>query len=111
MKATGIEVAKGKPISLAATGEFQIAKDTEAWLCQPNGVTIEYYRGLPLGRLIAAIRPPNGATGDDPGELKVIDIGDRRDLVPEQDGQLLLRINDSPALWRDNAGSVQIQVR
>ncbi len=110
-QATGIDVAKGKPVSLAATGEFQIAKDTEAWMCQPNGVTIEYYRGRPLGRLIAAILPPNAASGDDPGELKVIDIGERREIVPEQDGQLLLRINDSPALWRDNAGSIEVRVQ
>ena len=110
-QATGIDVVKGKSLSITATGEFQIAKDSEAWICQPNGVTLEYYRGLPLGRLTAAILPATAADPNSPRELVVLDVGDRGTIIPDRDGQLLLRINDSPALWRDNAGSIDVRIQ
>lgn len=113
-QATHVGVEKGKPITLSTSGEFQIAFDTEPWLCRANGVTIEYYRGLPLGRLIAAIMPSPLGAGDEsayPHELAVIDVGERATIVPEFNGQLYLRINESPAHWRDNKGSIRVQVR
>lgn len=107
---TGFQVTQGKSLTITASGEFQIARDREPWPCQANGITIEYYRGLPLGRLIAAILPPPAPDGSI-NDLTVIDIGSSATITPSFDGELLLRINDSPALWRDNAGWTQVNVR
>ncbi len=109
-QSTGLQVTKGKSLTITASGEFQIARDTEPWPCQANGVTLEYYRGLPLGRLIAAILPssaPDGSIAD----LVVIDVGNQATIIPNLDGRLLLRLNESPAHWRDNAGNIKVHVR
>ncbi len=109
-QATGIQIVKGKSLTITASGEFQIAKDTEPWPCQPNGVTLEYYRGLPLGRLIAAILPAP-STDNSTGEFVVIDVGNQATIIPNLDGLLLLRLNESPAHWRDNVGAIRVDIR
>jgi hypothetical protein len=110
---TGIAVARGQSVTIRAAGEFQIANDGQPWPCQANGVTIEYYRGRPLGRLVAAVLPSTAAgTSADEflRELSVIDVGPSATIMPEVDGQLLLRLNESPARWRDNAGSLTVTI-
>jgi hypothetical protein len=60
--------------------------------------------------LIAAILPSvasDGAIAD----LVVIDIGSSGTFTSTFDGQLLFRLNESPADWRDNAGTIKVHVR
>jgi hypothetical protein len=114
---TAFTVEKGKPLAIVADGEFQIAHDGQPWPCRANGVTIEYYQGKPLGRLIGAILPyatddiEDDPAIDFPQQLDVIDIGDRATIVPERTGQLLLRVNESPSHWRDNRGSLSVTIQ
>jgi hypothetical protein len=109
-QATKLNVHAGQPLTISASGEFQIAYDTEPWPCQANGVTIEYYRGRPLGRLLAAILPITEDSVEYPRELEVIDIGNGATIVPAFTGYLLLRINDSPARWGDNQGLLAVTI-
>jgi hypothetical protein len=109
-QSTGVGVTNGKSLTITASGEFQIARDTEPWPCQANGVTVEYYRGIPLGRLIAAVLPSPDSEGS-LADLIEIDVGSSATITPLLDGELLLRLNDSPAHWRDNAGNIEVNVR
>ena len=52
---TTFEVKKGQTYEINASGRFQVADDGTPWPCEPGGVTIEYFRGHPLGMLMAGI--------------------------------------------------------
>ncbi|MDW8037925.1 MAG: hypothetical protein RMI90_07775 [Thermoguttaceae bacterium] len=50
-------VEAGRTYLLMASGRYQVADKPKIWWCEPNGVSIQYYRGRPLGMLLAAVRP------------------------------------------------------
>ncbi len=52
---TGLRVEAGKRVKLTAEGQFTLADDPKPWISEPNGVTIRYHRGLPLGILLAVV--------------------------------------------------------
>lgn len=101
------EIQKGKTYQLSASGRYQIANDGKPWPCEPGGVTLEYYRGYPLGMLMA------GTLGKDKnveGLLNPIAVGLSHTFTAERDGVLCFRINESPAEMGDNSGSLKVQV-
>lgn len=80
------------------------------WESEPNGVTIEYYRGYPIGALIGTWASIEGEHPSKPWERFL--IGKGRDLpVPERDSILLLRVNDRPSGVRDNAGEYTVTLQ
>ena len=66
---SGIRLEAGKAYQLAASGQYQVGRDEpppdllelaqrpQTWLSEPNGVSIHYVHGRPLGILLAAVRP------------------------------------------------------
>lgn len=104
---TGIEVTAGQKLSIMGDGRFILKRDPLPWWSEAEGVTIEYFNSRPLGRLLAAI-PDEDAVKS--GRFTPIDIG-RNGVIPVSDnGRLFLKINDSPAQYYDNEGSIKIQV-
>jgi hypothetical protein len=103
------QVAAGEQISLTARGEFQIAHDGQPWPAQPNGVTLEYHHGIPLGRLLVCILPTeeNFESLEAP---KPIEIGASSSFVAPQSGTFWFRLNDSPAKLSDNQGTVRVKL-
>ena len=55
-QSSGWQVEAGRTYRLIASGRYQVAQKPKVWWCEPGGVTIRYYRGRPLGMLLAAIR-------------------------------------------------------
>ena len=108
-QATGWKLEAGKAYRITAAGQFQIANDGEPWPCEPNGVTIEYHDGMPLGALLGAIASTKPSEGD-PSFAKPMLIGSEAVIQPKSDGVLCLRGNDSPAKLGDNVGSVEVKI-
>ncbi|MEN6558532.1 MAG: hypothetical protein ABFC54_10175 [Thermoguttaceae bacterium] len=118
---TGLRLEKGKNYALTATGRFQIAHAAttddrsspkkKTWPCEPGGVSIRYYRGRPLGMLLAAVRPEEPARDGDSALLHPTAIGLGATLAPTESGTLFLKINDAPGELADNAGTLQVEVR
>jgi hypothetical protein len=108
-QATGWKLEAGKSYRVTATGQFQIANDGQPWPCEPNGVTIEYHDGQPLGALLGAIASMKPSEGD-PSFAAPILIGSAAVIQPKSDGVLCLRVNDSPAKLGDNAESVDVKI-
>ena len=102
-QSTGIQIEANRTYEFTASGQFQIKHDGKPWISQAGGVTIEYYRGRPLGQLIASIK-----SEDSPSSTTA--IGRRRDVKFDQSGELYLRINESPAAWDDNQGSLEVTI-
>ena len=53
-QSAGVRVEAGQTYVLEAAGRYQVAHEPQVWWCEPGGVTIRYYRGRPLGMLLAA---------------------------------------------------------
>jgi len=109
-QSAGIRLEAGKTYRLKASGRYQIASEPRIWWCEPNGVTIRYYAGRPLGMLLAAVHPDPYGPAAKSSLLSPIEVGLDAELTPAETGTLYLRINDSPAELRDNTGSLQVQV-
>jgi hypothetical protein len=107
-QSSGILIQAGEKVSIAASGKYQVGDDPKPWLCEPQGVTIEYHRGNPLGMLMAAVAP--ASTGEASSPLQDIPIGARRELSFKTSGVLYFRINEASAGLKDNRGELSIAV-
>lgn len=108
---TGLRLEAGGSYRLRAWGRYQVAQRGGIWWSEPNGVSIRYYQGRPLGVLLAAVRPDKLPPDGTSALLEPVAIGLQYVVRPEQSGTLFLKINDSPAELHDNAGQLQVEVR
>ncbi len=109
-QSSGYRLETGATYKIEARGRYQVVAQPQVWWCEPNGVTIRYHQGQPLGIVLGAIvdetEQPDGAVA-----LlvpQVIGLGGEFPIITG--GTLYLRINDSPAELADNAGTVEIQL-
>lgn len=128
-QSTGLEIAPDSTVDIAASSRFQVATsdrsedlDPEAakwgreaqtpvpWICEPQGVTIEYYQQRPLGMLMAAIV---NADNVDKGTrlLHPTAVGRRGQVSTKTGGTLFLRINERTDHMGDNAGEITVHIR
>lgn len=104
---TKFQVQRGKTYTIKAKGRYQIADNEAPWECEPGGITIEYYRGHPLGMLMAgSVAEQDGAKG----LLQQQPIGLNGVFTAESDGFICFRVNESPANLDDNSGSLIVTI-
>ena len=109
-QSSGVQLETGVSYSLQASGRYQLANELQPWWCEPNGVTIRYHQGEPLGILLGVIRPEHQGTGlTQLAQPKV--LGSQQTLTSQVTGTLYLRINDSPAELADNLGEVNVKIQ
>lgn len=110
-QSTGFAVEAGKTYELTASGQFVLSRGKQPWISEPGGVTIEYYGGMPLGVLLAAVSDPANPGGGLTPLASPQVIGTAGKFTPKFSGTLYLCVNDSPAKLADNEGSVSVQIR
>jgi hypothetical protein len=108
-QSSGIRVLAGSTYELAAAGRYQLVAGPPVWWCEPNGVTIRYWHGRPLGQLLAAVRHDDPQTQG--GLVQSTVVGLRNEFTPERSGTLYFRINDSPAELADNEGTLNVSLK
>lgn len=109
-QSTGIRLQAGRSYQIAATGRYRVANEAKPWYSEPDGVTIRYHDGLPLGTLLVAVQPDHVGSGVTP-LIKPLAVGSAGTLTPEQDGTLYVKINEATAGLADNEGSVRVTVK
>lgn len=105
---TGLWLEPGRTYRLRATGRYKIAHTDRPWPCEPGGVTLRYYRGHPLGMVLAAVYA--GADQPENPFLSPIAIGLDGTLRSPTGGTLYLRVNDSAGQLHDNTGHCQVHL-
>jgi hypothetical protein len=108
---SGIHLEAGVKYRISATGRYQVAKTDKVWWSEPGGVSIRYYKGRPLGILLASVRPDNPAPNSASALLHSTVVGLGATLSPSESGTLFFKINDSPGELDDNAGQLKVEVR
>lgn len=82
------------------------------WHSEADGITIQHYRGRPLGQLIACLLPvdvdPNAPYLPQP---TVVAVGSSSQLTASGECLLLLKINEPPGEYGDNQGQLEIRVQ
>lgn len=104
---SGYRLEVGKTYRITARGRYTIAVDPEPWPCEPNGVTVRYFKGFPLGILLAAVYDDETSPE---GLWNPVPVGLEQTLVIQRPGTLFFRVNDSPAEWDDNQGELRVRV-
>jgi hypothetical protein len=107
---SGLKLAADQKYDVTATGRYQVANQPKVWWCEPNGVSIRYFQGRPLGILLAAIRPDNSDPNAPSALLQPVEIGLGTTLAPRPGGTLFFKINDSAAELGDNVGDIQVVI-
>ena len=102
---TGLELTAGEEISIQCKDQYVVGKTTKPWNSEPDGITIDYVHGCPLGQVIGAIVSNDGAES-----TRRIPIGASKTLRSPIDGILWLQINDRWSDRAENAGSVVVQI-
>jgi len=123
-QSSGLRVQAGKQYRIASRGRFAIRKENNTiWWSEPGGVTIEYWRGQPLGILQAAIRPDERSNGTPKTTAQEEDhteklgfstptaVGLRTVITAPASGVLFFRINEMPGKLHDNHGEAIISVK
>jgi hypothetical protein len=106
---TGLRLEAGRRYKLTATGRYTLAAVPKPWISEPGGVTIRYHRGLPLGIVLAVVRPEEPQAGPSPFFNPQV-IGTGATIEPQQTGTLYLRINDFAGELADNSGTAEVTV-
>ncbi len=107
---SGYRLEAGRRYILRASGRYQLAQEPVVWWCEPGGVSIRYYQGMPLGQLLAAVRPDRARPEQPSALLRPYVVGLGATLLPPHSGTLYLKINDSAAELSDNQGEAVVQI-
>ncbi len=108
-QSTGWRVVAGRTYTLVAEGRYQLDDQPRVWWCEPNGVTIRYHRGRPLGMLLAATVP----TGDEESatpQFQPVAIGRSGTLMAKKDSILYLAINEPSRQLSNNKGTITVRI-
>ena len=103
---SGLRLEKGQTHELTAEGRFQLGRTPKIWWSEPNGITVRYHRGIPIGTLLAALLPDSDADFATP---KVVGTGVTWSV--EQSGTLFFRINDFASELDDNDGNATVNIK
>jgi hypothetical protein len=109
-QSSGLRVDAGVTYQLAASGRYQIGQQPKTWWCEPNGVTVEYHGGMPLGVLQCAVRNDDEPLAGLTPLAAPQAVGLAHALKPDRAGTLYFRINESPAGLADNRGELVVRV-
>jgi hypothetical protein len=110
-QASGIAVKEGRRYEIEATGEVTLARVPKPWVSQPQGISIVYSEGRPIGTLLAAVRRDAAADGADESMLSQIVVGRHATFVAASSGTLYFRVNDHWDSLADNEGEYRVVVR
>jgi len=113
---SGLWLEAGRAYSMTARGRFIVVRDNPPWESEPQGVTIRYVRGRPLGALLAAVVPyeppdPRTELTTQGSFFQPYTVGRQLLVTPARSGTLFLRINDAPAELADNQGDVTVSIQ
>ena len=109
-QSAGVSVAAGTLLHLAAAGEYSVGQVPRPWVCQPDGVTLEYYHRQPIGKLMLALATPLSQEPQFTPNLEIFPVGSQADLSAPHDGELFFRVNESNGGLLDNQGLIQVTI-
>lgn len=109
-QSSGVKVAAGTRVNIRAEGEFVVGRLPKPWRSFPDGLTLEYYRGQPLGRLLMSSVAPLIHEPDFSKPVEIVSVGSGGSFTVAESGELQFRINESTGELADNSGTLAITI-
>jgi hypothetical protein len=106
---TGFTATAGPHCRFAATGRIEVGRleaadgTTTVLESEADGITLRWYRGRPVGRLLVA-QWIDDATG-----FRVLATGAEGEFTAAVPGPLFVKINESPGELADNRGRLEVE--
>ncbi len=108
--ATGLKLAPGE-WEITTTGSYQVTQsDAGPWISEPEGISIRYVCGAPLGQVQLALQGDASILQGMSELTKPQVLGIHR-VVKSSGEELFVRVNDHPSQLDDNQGQVAITIR
>jgi hypothetical protein len=109
-QASGISVRAGQRYRVSARGRYTVGTDPKPWICEPDGVTLRYRNGQPLGKLLLAVATPQPKEPEFSQPLAIVPVGADAQVKAALPGEVLLRINETGAELDDNSGELSVTI-
>ena len=109
-QSTGIQLAPGT-YSFSADGRWLMKTGDEQWPSEPEGITIDYYRGEPIGKVMLGFRGAIDLTDTITSLTQPVPLGRSANLRIDEPVELFVRVNESPNAVSDNQGSGTLTVK
>lgn len=109
-QASGVYLRQGERFRVAATGEFVLRDTPRPWPSQPEGVTLEYHQGSPLGKLLMTLAAPITEEPDSALPITVEAVGLGGEYKAVQTGELHFRVNEAQGQLGDNTGTIEVTI-
>jgi len=113
---TGASATAGRRYAFTATGRVALGTVTDATTGQvtplegeADGISLEWYRGRPTGRLVIGQWVTRPADGGHP-RFEVLASGAQGELTAVTDGPLYLRLNGPPGRLATRDGTISVAV-
>ena len=107
----GVSLESGRRYELHATGRCTLGRIGDTTIeTEADGISLDWYRGRPLGRLLAAQWVEAPADQERP-RFMVIGEGAAATIDAVADGPLYLKLNEPPGDLADDAGSLTVEIR
>ena len=106
----GVALKNGRRYELHATGRCTLGKIGDTTIeTEANGLSLDWYRGRPLGRLLAAQWVESPA---DSGRPRFVVLGEGASAMIQaaSDGPLYLKLNEPPGDMADDAGAIVVDI-
>ena len=107
---TGSSLAQGQACSFAASGRALVGQAPAGRLeSSPDGITLHWYRGRPVGRLLVAqwVEPEDGGRP----MFRTLAEGSRGEFTAATAGPLYCKLNESPGELADNGGEFSVLLK
>lgn len=110
-QSVGVRLPPGVRLHIQASGEVTLASTTRPWISQPDGITLQYHRGRPLGQLMVCMLPnAMDLEAETIEPLAIEAVGDQAVLDIDQYCWLLFRVNDDVGKLGDNRGAYEVVI-
>jgi len=102
---TGLRLVAGDSVKLVCTGRYSVDDQPTAWISEPQGVSIRYVRGLPLGQVVATLVRTDGSS-----LTNRIPVGREAILTASENVAVWLQVNDTSDSRSNNLGTADILI-
>ncbi|WP_437185524.1 hypothetical protein SH668x_002634 [Planctomicrobium sp. SH668] len=112
-RSSGLRVTAGETVRFTATGQVVLDETTRAWESGPDGISIEFACGSPIGLLMGGLLPDHDATADafhTNSSFSTFKIGQELTWIAPTSGELWIRVNDHGNGITNNSGSYQVEI-
>lgn len=100
---SGLRMKRGQTVLVSCSGKFSVHDQPKKWVSEPNGVSIEYVGGLPLGQVVAVLVNPDGTK-----VTRRISVGESAGITAPFEASLWLQVNDICNSRSGNSGEVDV---